>query len=167
MGEGPLQIMEVDFWIENDQPGMLTLGGCEGNPMQWAQRHPLRYMNFMFIAAGGINTDARPDSLGCPSSVDPSPYAQLEPGAILTWPNPAQTTVSFAFGLDSGQGSRVEVFDTGGRLIRRLHEGALTPGSVLIWDGKTESGHLVPSGIYFVRVASKEVTQKSRLVILR
>jgi hypothetical protein len=124
-------------------------------------------MDFMFIASGGINTDPPPDSLGCPADVPPPESLELGPVRIVAWPNPAQTTVSLAFHLDSDAPSRVEVFDTGGRIVRRLYEGSLTPGRVLTWDGRTEAGHPVPSGIYFVRLDSGGVVKASRLVILR
>jgi flagellar hook assembly protein FlgD len=60
---------------------------------------------------------------------------------------------------------RAEVFDIGGRAVRSLHDGVLATGRhKLFWNGRNESGVLVPTGVYLVRVSG---SQSTRVTVVR
>ena len=94
---------------------------------------------------------------------------QKAPGASLAvFPNPMreQAEVRFAFPVTSP--ATVEIFDVSGRLVRRLHEQADGRGSgVAYWDGKSDEGLPVSSGVYFVRAHLGEATEVARLAVIR
>jgi hypothetical protein len=55
-----------------------------------------------------------------------------------------------------------------GRRIRTLIDGDLPAGQqVVLWDGRTDAGFQVPSGIYFVRLAGTKHLRTQRLMVVR
>ncbi len=86
-------------------------------------------------------------------------------------PNPfnPSTTISFDIPGESGRIKPVDltVYDLRGRRIHRLIDSALRPGSHTIhWNGRDDSGGLVPSGIYFycLKVGDEVHVRKMTLV---
>jgi hypothetical protein len=86
-------------------------------------------------------------------------------GVVSMNPNPfrSSTTVQIAAPDDHIE---VMVFDIMGRAVRRLFTGTPdeTPMS-LIWDGRTDSGQQVSSGVYFVRVRSQREQHVAKVVV--
>lgn len=74
-------------------------------------------------------------------------------GAFLAArPNPVAasgTSTLLVHGI--GPEATVELYDAGGRLVRRVHEGRLPKGGLVRWDGRNANGALVPAGTYFAR----------------
>jgi hypothetical protein len=87
---------------------------------------------------------------------------------IRSAPNPFQARTRILFSLASPGGVRVDVLDVRGRLIRRLQDGDLDAGMQAVsWDGRTDDGGPVPSGVYLVRVTTERGRQTARVVHLR
>ena len=64
--------------------------------------------------------------------------------------------------------TRLGVFDITGRLVRRLHDGPIKPGShALFWDARDEVGAPVASGVYFVRLEAGARREMRRVVLVR
>jgi hypothetical protein len=60
------------------------------------------------------------------------------------------------------------VFDVAGRHVRTVPEAEWGPGrGTVLWDGRDESGRLVPSGIYIARVAFGLGAKSMRLMRIR
>ena len=96
------------------------------------------------VSAGGGNLAA---------SVTPNP---LNPSGVLSF---ASTRPGIA---------SVRVFNQTGRLVRTLHEGALSEGRhEMRIDGLDESGRQLATGIYFYRVELAEGTITGRFAILK
>ncbi|MBN2201633.1 hypothetical protein JW777_06765 [bacterium] len=76
------------------------------------------------------------------------------------FPNPFNPAVHIRFRLDPetvSRGVRFEVLDAAGRRIRTLRDGLARPGeNERIWDGKDDSGRIVPAGLYLVRLAGPD-----------
>jgi hypothetical protein len=60
----------------------------------------------------------------------------------------------------------VEVFDLGGRRLRRMEQNAVSGGYSQSWDGRDEEGGLVAPGLYLVRVSVDADAANSALVRL-
>lgn len=83
------------------------------------------------------------------------------------YPNPFNASTAVSFELDAPGDIEIRIFDVGGRPIKSLHRGALPPGFHHIeWDGRNDSGHIVPTGVYFVRLATAqgETVRKALLI---
>jgi hypothetical protein len=84
----------------------------------------------------------------------------------MPWPNPARSSVALSY-ESRAPIDDCEVFDTGGRLVRRLDTpGDLTPGEhEITWDLRSTSGRRVPAGLYFIRVDSPTGTEARKLLV--
>jgi hypothetical protein len=65
----------------------------------------------------------------------------------VAFPNPFRGSTTIRFGPTTGNRKKVNIFDTGGRLVRSL---CLTNGCAA-WDGKDDKGNPLPNGIYACR----------------
>ena len=88
----------------------------------------------------------------------------LQPNA----PNPFNSgTVISWFQLQPGE-ARLEVFTVTGQRVAVLHEGAEKAGlHRLHWDGRSDQGHLLASGVYVYRLVTAEGGWTRKLTLLR
>jgi hypothetical protein len=83
-------------------------------------------------------------------------------------PNPFNPRVTLAFGLRERGRVEVEVFDLAGRRLKTLLDGDLEPGAhQIVWDGRTDSGETVSSGVYFVRLARAGRIDVRKLLVVK
>lgn len=75
----------------------------------------------------------------------PTPRLRIDTVA----PNPSSSTVTVRFSADGRVDTQTVIYDALGRAVRRL---TITEPGVLAWDGNDDAGHLVASGVYFLRV---------------
>jgi len=83
------------------------------------------------------------------------------------YPNPFNPSTTMRFGLPNSGYVRLEIFDVLGRRIKTLTDGCFEPGyHSLIWDGKTDKGDDVGSGVYYSRLSvdGNRATRKILLV---
>jgi hypothetical protein len=84
-------------------------------------------------------------------------------------PNPVTARASIGCALPGGwRTARLSVHDAAGRVVRRLDPATGTHGLVSVeWDGRTDSGTRVASGVYLVRLEVDGAVATRRLVMLR
>jgi hypothetical protein len=93
---------------------------------------------------------------GAPVGVHPPRRARssvlwLSPGV----PSPARVggVVSFQYAVPAGSLASVNVYDVGGRLVRRLKDrAALEPDGVITWNMRDAAGRALVPGVYVVRI---------------
>lgn len=85
------------------------------------------------------------------------------------YPNPFNPGTTVGFDLPSSSSVVIRIFDVGGKLVRTLIGGQIYPvGSwEEDWDGRNETGKLVPSGIYFCVLEAAGKTDSRKMVVLR
>lgn len=85
-------------------------------------------------------------------------------------PNPMTGSGKIFFSLEDGQARlHGQVFDVSGRVVRDLGEVVVGPGThVFEWDGRSDVGNPVRSGIYFVRIKATNGFQgTTKLLVAR
>lgn len=85
---------------------------------------------------------------------------------VRVYPNPvAQTGIGFDLKL-VGDATSYEgtIHDLSGRVIRHFDRGA---NGGVFWNGRDDDGHLVPPGLYFVRVKGGGAEATARLAVVR
>lgn len=88
--------------------------------------------------------------------------------ARVLWnePNPFHRATTICFSKQIETDTAVAIYDLSGREIRTLIRGTFPAGSHRIaWDGRTDDGALLSSGVYFVRLTTEGKTT-SRAVLL-
>ncbi len=79
-------------------------------------------------------------------------------------PNPFNSAVT----IEAPLASRLEIFDISGRPVRDL-SGLLSAerNSAVLWDGKSDSGANLPSGVYFARARCEDKELVTKVALIR
>lgn len=86
----------------------------------------------------------------------------------LASPNPFNAATVIEVSLEAGAVTRLDIYDLLGRRIRSLHSDWLTAGRHRIqWDGRTDSGDGVASGVYFATLSVDGHHETLKLVLLK
>jgi len=85
--------------------------------------------------------------------------------ALTASPNPFRTEVDLEWRLAKPGRVEIDVFDTGGRRIRRFDADA--SAGRLTWDGTNERGAREPAGVYLARLRHEGGVEMVRIMLLR
>jgi hypothetical protein len=90
------------------------------------------------------------------------------PGFLSAHPNPFSSQADLTFTLAESGRVDVLVYDVAGRVVRTLVGGSLNAGRHDVrWDGTTDTGAPVASGVYFAVLDGPGVRHASKLVLMR
>jgi hypothetical protein len=125
------------------------------------------YHNFNLTGQGTIKQGIPPEVE--PPPEPPPPTAPTYPYRLdVPYPNPFNPDVTVRFFLDRAAFVRLSVYDVAGRRVALLTEGLKASGPHRIrWDGRSDGGGRVASGVYFVRLASDAGVASRKLVVAR
>ncbi|MGE5156032.1 MAG: FlgD immunoglobulin-like domain containing protein, partial [Betaproteobacteria bacterium] len=88
--------------------------------------------------------------------------------ALAAYPQPTRAGAHLTFALAVAGDVRLDLFDVGGRLLRRLAAGRMMAGAHTIdWDGRTSDGVPAAAGIYFARLSAGGRVVATRIVLIR
>jgi Zn-dependent metalloprotease len=83
-------------------------------------------------------------------------------------PEPFRDQALVRFGLPRSTSVDLAVYSVEGRIVRRLASGSMPAGTwERAWNGTDESGDRVPSGLYFLKLATQEGTFTQRITFVR
>ena len=83
-------------------------------------------------------------------------------------PNPFNPQTAIHFSLVNGGPASLTVFDVSGRAVRRLLNGPAAPGShTVVWDGRDDAGHALPSGIYLYRLDADHRSETRKMILVQ
>ncbi len=101
--------------------------------------------------------------------------------AILTaFPNPARGRVTF--GIEQGaplrgseaslqdfqiEGKEMRIYDMAGKMVKDLSSLVLGSSSIVAWDGTDQTGHPVPSGVYFCHLSAGGPSHITKFIFLQ
>lgn len=95
----------------------------------------------------------------------PIPEAKLL-GTIT--PHPVRGAATLAYEVPAGEVVDLELFDAGGRRVRKLVAGDTRPGLHWFrWDGRSDVEAPLPTGIYFLRARTGAREETQKLVLAR
>jgi hypothetical protein len=107
-----------------------------------------------------------PDLSGIPvetASEDPLP---LE--LIGSESNPFTGMTHIIYSLPSTAYARLRIYDVRGRVVRNLFAGRVEAGyNSAIWDGRSDSGYLSASGVYFASLSAAGINRTVKVVLER
>ncbi|MCK6620045.1 MAG: T9SS type A sorting domain-containing protein [Calditrichaceae bacterium] len=103
-----------------------------------------------------------------------APKTPFDPNAPLgfeldqNYPNPFNGETRIRFYLSKAAEVRLDIFNLLGQRVRTLVNGRMDPGENLAaWDGRSEAGRRVSSGIYFCRLQGEGRATARKLVLVR
>lgn len=87
--------------------------------------------------------------------------------ALRVLSNPTRSGATFNFRLQVSERVQLDIYDVGGRRIRRLLSEPLDAGShAVTWDGRDDRGSRVSRGVYFASLQGTNGKRWSKLVLL-
>jgi len=98
--------------------------------------------------------------------------AQAAPAAaygVQNYPNPLNPMTTIEYGVpQDGMPVTVKVFEVSGRVVKVLVDGVKPAGThIVTWDGCSEDGRRVASGVYLYEVVIGEYRVSKKMVVLR
>ena len=90
-----------------------------------------------------------------------------KPMALSVYPNPFNPNTTARF-FTSGPSATLEIYDVLGKLTRRIDRPVSGAGWVEMgWDGRSDAGAPVASGVYLLRVSDGVKSEMTRIVLLK
>ncbi len=84
------------------------------------------------------------------------------------YPNPFNSTITIEFYLPKRSKVVAEIYDLLGRRIKTLADEDYSQGEHLLrWDGSNENGFTVSSGIYYLKIGSKNNIITAKLILIK
>jgi len=84
------------------------------------------------------------------------------------YPNPFNDRINIGYSLPKPGTVILTIHDQSGRMVKSLASGPASAGRYeVVWDGTSETGAHVTSGIYFCRMVTADGIKMQRLVLLR
>jgi hypothetical protein len=85
-------------------------------------------------------------------------------------PNPFATTTTFCFMIQDSRYMMIKIYDAAGRAVKTFSDfQCVSDNSVhsVVWDGRDNSGRLLPNGIYFIELKSNGESITEKVVMLK
>jgi hypothetical protein len=121
------------------------------------------------LATGGERT-VNVAYFGSGSAVGDEPVAVM-PGQFelsQNYPNPFNPSTTLSFAVPEPSRVNLAVFNILGRQVALLKDEVLAPGYYsLTWDGRSEAGSPLPTGVYFYRLKTDHVSMTRRMMLLK
>ncbi len=102
------------------------------------------------------------------------PGVAEQPGAtpvrldVVAKPNPFGRDTRLSYAVPHRGNVSLTIFDAAGRTVRTLASGRSEPGRFsAVWDGRSQSGALVPNGVYMYRYALDGKRMAGKLTLIR
>ena len=106
--------------------------------------------------------------------IDLDPTVDVAVGAgglplrVVARPNPVRDGTTLHFELPGSDAGTVSIYDSTGRLVRRLVDGTMSAGPHRVaWDRRDASGARVASGVYYSRLETHTNRAIGKLVVLQ
>jgi agmatine/peptidylarginine deiminase len=87
--------------------------------------------------------------------------------SVASYPNPFRETTRITYRLPCSGNISLQVFDIHGTLIRTLKEGYSELTGSTEWDGCSELGMAMPSGVYYYRLCLNGQMATNRMILIR
>ncbi|MGB6648436.1 MAG: T9SS type A sorting domain-containing protein, partial [Bacteroidota bacterium] len=84
------------------------------------------------------------------------------------YPNPFNPSTTITYDVPSAGLIGLEIYNVLGQKVRTLLNEVRTAGTwQAVWNGTDDGGNLVPSGIYFYRLSSSDVSITKKMMLLK
>ena len=126
-----------------------------------------------FIFAGGSSGSGiwrrlLPEMIGVVRTVEPTALLPSKFNLAQNYPNPFNPATTLRYDLPHRAHVRLVIYDLRGREVSTLVDAHAGPGyRQLSWDGQDRAGRQLPTGIYFARLVTPEITKTIKMVRLK
>jgi hypothetical protein len=160
-------------WV-NVETSVMCTGGWElmevplAGPIGPTDQMCLRFVAEDIANAGSVIEAAVDDIRVTGYTTLPTKERPLLLSLSVPRPNPAAEEILLAFTLPRKQQVEMGIYDTAGRLVRRLLSEVREAGiHRLNWDGRMSGGRVAPCGVYFVRMSAERQERTRKIIVTR
>jgi hypothetical protein len=108
------------------------------------------------------------DNLLAISSIEDDFSTELHFDLTGNYPNPFNPETIISFSVDKSQTIQLNILDSRGTLVKRLVHRRYTSGShVIHWNGTSDQGTNVATGMYFVQLVGSNQVKTLKIILLR
>ncbi len=87
---------------------------------------------------------------------------------VESWPNPFNPSTRISFKLPEAGRAALSIYDVSGGHVATLADGVFEAGKhALTWNGRSQEGRELPSGMYFVRVMSGSMVTTGKITLIK
>jgi len=106
--------------------------------------------------------------LGTVMRVEKAQALPLAAALHQNFPNPFNPSTEIRFDIPTARNVELRVYNQLGQTVRTLVDNRMKAGSYrLKWDGKTEAGHSVSSGVYFYSLEAGDFSQIRKMTLVK
>ena len=147
--------VNISFGVDQSQPH--SHRGWENTGTYATSRdRAIQDVSIAVVCEGTVGIDDQAGSL------------PLDFGLKQNYPNPFNANTEITFDLTKSGQVSLAVYNIVGQEIKQLVNGNLPAGNhSVIWNGTTNSGESVSSGVYFYRLDAADKTQTKKMVLLK
>jgi hypothetical protein len=99
---------------------------------------------------------------------DPTPEIPLISELKSVYPNPFNPLVFIPYSIANRTDVNFRIFNMRGQIVKQISEGSKMPGNYRIsWEGKDDSGSVLPNGIYYVIMSAGNSEFVKKAVLLK
>jgi parallel beta-helix repeat protein len=151
---GGAEIASINFEILAGAPEIMTVSIHTG---------------YVVNRDGGLISAAFGDGqIGLLTSNGSEPQVPEAFGLGQNYPNPFNARTRISFSISKPCHVNLDVFDMTGRMVSTLENGHFEAGIYsVIWDGRSDSGMMLSSGIYFYRLKTDNFQDTKRMLMLK
>jgi flagellar hook capping protein FlgD len=99
---------------------------------------------------------------------DASSILPLMTSLIGNYPNPFNPITKIDFSIQQAGRVQLQVYNVKGQLVRTLLDEKMEPNlHKVVWDGKSDKGKSVSSGVYFYKLQTKDYVLSKKMILLK
>ncbi|MBN2566064.1 MAG: right-handed parallel beta-helix repeat-containing protein [Candidatus Eisenbacteria bacterium] len=191
--ENTIENVSIPFWVDNYDGWTPDLGDISVSDGMNVTDPPEALQYYVRVVGTNHTIKAENNYWGADSldvskfygPVDYNPYLASPPGRgdsddsdsadqpvafglTQNRPNPFNPTTMFAFSVPRASRVRLCLFDLAGRCVKTLVDHTYETGRYTVeWDGRSDSGHNVASGVYFCRMEAGGFQASKKVILLK
>ena len=149
---------------------------CMGIANEWEPCTPLLFeqtdtlMYALITDSTYMIPQLAPDGNYCPVSTNIAANKMYPHEFQLhaAYPNPFNPVTTIRYEAPIGGQLTLGIYDLTGKLVKTLitNKQSVSPG-IVHWNGKSDTGESLPSGVYFYRLSAADFTATRKIVLLK
>ena len=170
--------VEYLYWCIVTDMGILSDNQtCSGIANEWEPCTPELFEQIDTLMYALVNNisyllpQLAPDGNYCPTSVQINHESSNNPHFFKlssAYPNPFNPETNIHYSVLSGHAFSIDIMDIQGKIIKTLINDKISQGNGQVkWDGKSDDGIMMSSGLYFYRLSSSDYEETKKIVLLR
>ena len=97
-----------------------------------------------------------------------NPAIPLSTRLNAPYPNPFNPEISISYDIAKASNVQVTIYNARGQKIRSLLDTTKNPGMYrLIWDGKTDAGTTVTTGVYYIKMQADGYKTTKKIMMVK